>query len=299
MNTGKLVFSQLMDFLPLYEFQKCVKKYNGNYKVKSFTCLEQFYTMAFAQLTYRESLRDIEVCLNAVKHKLYHMGIRSNIARSTLADANNNRDWRIYAEFAQVLINIARPLYTDEEIGVELDNMVYALDSSTIDLCLSLFPWAQFRRKKAAIKLHTLIDIRGSIPLFIHISDGKMHDVNILDILHIEPGAIYLIDRGYIDYKRLYTITSNNANFVTRCKSNMQCRRLYSHPSDIINGIHYDQTIMLSSKSAQEKYPDKMRRVHYYDSKQQNHLYFLTNKQILILNFQFGLLNYQTKILIY
>jgi IS4 transposase len=233
--------------------------------------------MAFAQLTYRESLRDIEACLKALRTRLYHVGIRSTIARSTLADANNIRDWRIYADFAQVLINIARPLYAHDDIGVELDEIVYALDSTTIDLCLTLFPWARFRRRKAAVKMHTLIDIHGSIPVFIWISDGKMHDVNILDILEPEPGAIYLMDRGYIDFERLHDIAANNAFFVTLSKSNMQFRRLYSHSHDILHGVHSDQTILLTGLRSSTDYPDKLRRVHYYDEKHQNHLYFLTN----------------------
>ncbi len=277
MNSGRSVFSQIMDFLPLYEFNKCVRRYRGNYKILSFTCLNQFYTMAFAKLTYRESLRDIEVCLNALHSKFYHLGIRTGIARSTLADANNIRDWRIYADFAQVLINIARPLYARDDIGLELDEMVYALDSTTIDLCLSLFPWAKFRRRKAAVKMHTLIDIHGSIPVFIHISDGKMHDVNILDILEPEPGAIYLIDRGYIDFERLHSIANANAFFITLCKSNMQFRRLYSHDPDLLQGVHSDQTILLTGVLSSGYYPDKLRRVHYYDEEHQNHLYFLTN----------------------
>lgn len=233
--------------------------------------------MAFAQLTYRESLRDIEVCLNALQSKLYHLGIRSRISRSTLADANNLRDWRIYADFAQILINIARPLYANDDIGIELDEMVYALDSTTIDLCLTLFPWAKFRRRKAAVKMHTLIDIHGSIPVFIHISDGKMHDVNILDILEIEAGAIYLVDRGYIDFGRLYNINIRNASFITLSKSNMKFRRVYSHQSDIANGIHSDQTIMLTNPTSRIEYPEKLRRIHFYDAEHLNHLYFLTN----------------------
>jgi hypothetical protein len=227
--------------------------------------------MAFAQLTYRESLRDIEACLNALHSKLYHLGIRSSIARSTLADANNNRDWHIFADFAQVLINIARPLYAQDEIGVDLDNMVYALDSTTIDLCLALFPWAKFRQHKAAVKMHTLIDIHGSIPVFIWISDGKMHDVKILDVLKPEPGAIYLFDRGYIDFKRLHSISSSNAFFVTMAKSNMQFKRRYSHQPDIFKGIRSDQTIVLTGVRSQNEYPDKLRRVHYYDAEHQNH----------------------------
>jgi hypothetical protein len=233
--------------------------------------------MAFAQLTYRESLRDIEACLNALRSKLYHLGIRSNIAHSTLADANNSRDWRIYAEFAQVLINIARPLYVHDDIGIDLDNTVYALDSTTIDLCLALFPWARFRRRKAAVKMHTLLDIHGTIPTFIWISDGKMHDVNILDILEPEPGAIYLVDRAYIDFGRLHNIAISNAFFVTLAKSNIQFKRLYSHQSDIFNGILSDQTILLTGVKSHIEYPDKLRRVHFYDADRLNHLYFLTN----------------------
>lgn len=236
--------------------------------------------MAFAQLTYRESIRDIEACLNALRSKLYHLGIRSTIAHSTLADANNSRDWRIYAEFAQVLINIARPLYIHDDIGVDLDEVVYALDSTTIDLCLTLFPWAKFRRRKAAVKMHTLLDIHGSIPTFIWISDGKMHDVNILDILEPEPGAIYLMDRGYIDFGRLHNISLSNAFFVTLAKSNMQFKRLYSHQSDIFNGILSDQTILLTGVKSHIEYPDKLRRVHFYDADHLNHLYFLTNNFI-------------------
>lgn len=277
MNTGRTIFSQIMEFLPLYELKKCIRRYRGDYKVQSFTCLNQFYTMAFAQLTYRESLRDIEACLNALQSKLYHIGIRSKISRSTIADANNTRDWRIYADFAQVLINIARPLYAKDDIGLELDEMVYALDSTTIDLCLTLFPWAKFRRRKAAVKMHTLIDIHGSIPVFIHVSDGKMHDVNILDMLEIEAGAIYLVDRGYIDFKRLYNIQKSNASFITLAKSNMKFRRIYSHQSDISSGIHSDQTITLTGQKSRIEYPEKLRRIHFYDAENLKHLYFLTN----------------------
>ena len=277
MYQGSTIFSQIMSHLPIYEFNKCVKRYDGNHRIKTFTCLSQFYTMAFAQLTYRESLRDIEACLSALHTKLYHVGIRSTIARSTLADANNIRDWRIYAEFAQVLIHIARPLYAHDDIGVELDEVVYALDSTTIDLCLTLFPWARFRRRKAAVKMHTLIDIHGSIPVFIWISDGKMHDVNILDILEPEPGAIYLMDRGYIDFERLHNIAVSNAFFTTLSKSNMQFRRLYSHPQDILHGVLSDQTILLTGIRSSTDYPDKLRRVHYYDKEHQNHFHFLTN----------------------
>jgi IS4 transposase len=277
MYQGSTIFSQIMSHLPIYEFNKCVKRYDGNHRIKRFSCLSQFYIMAFAQLTYRESLRDIEACLKALRTRLYHAGIRAAIARSTLADANNIRDWRIYADFAQVLINIARPLYAHDDIGVELDEIIYALDSTTIDLCLTLFPWARFRRRKAAVKMHTLIDIHGSIPVFIWISDGKMHDVNILDILEPEPGAIYLMDRGYIDFERLHNIATSNAFFVTLSKSNMQYRRLYSHSHDILHGVHSDQTVLLTGIRSATDYPDKLRRVHYYDEKHQNHLYFLTN----------------------
>jgi hypothetical protein len=233
--------------------------------------------MAFAQLTYRESLRDIQECLNAMRHKLYHAGIRTPISRTTLADANECRNWRIYADFAQVLIHTVIPLYADEDIGVELEEMVYALDSTTIDLCLSLFPWARFRKKKAAIKLHTLIDIHGPIPTFIWISDGKMHDVNILDVLIPEPNSIYLMDRGYIDFARLYKLFSEQAHFITLAKSNMQYRRLYSHPVDKLQGILSDQTIMLTGIQSAKDYPDKLRRIHYYNQEQKRHLYFLTN----------------------
>jgi hypothetical protein len=277
MGIGSSVFSQIMSHAPLYDFNKCVKRYTGDFKVKKFTCQIQFYIMAFAQLTYRESLRDIESCLNAFRSKLFHMGIRSPVSRSTLSDANEQRDWRIYADYAQVLIKIARPLYAKEPVGVELEAMVYALDSTTIDLCLSLFPWAKFRQHKAAIKMHTLIDIHGAIPLFIHVSDGKMHDVNILDTLIPEPGAVYLIDRGYIDFKRLYAFDSAKAFFITLAKSNMKFRRLYSNEPDILNGVHSDQTIMLTGVKSLEAYPEKLRRVHYYDTEHQKHLYFLTN----------------------
>jgi hypothetical protein len=277
MNSGLTVFSQIMNFLPRYEFQKCVARYRGNYKIQSFPCLQHFYVMAFAQLTYRESLRDIEDCLKAMHHKLYHSGIRSPVSRSTLSDANDSRDWRIYADFAQVLIRKARSLYASEDIGVELEQMVYALDSTTIDLCLALFPWARFRRYKAAVKMHTLIDIHGPIPFFIWITDGKVHDVNILDELIPEPGAIYLVDRGYIDFQRLHLIHVAQASFVTLAKSNMQFRRLYSHASDAASGILSDQTIILTGVHSSTDYPDKLRRVHYFDKEHQNHLFFLTN----------------------
>jgi len=277
MNSGRSVFSQIMDFLPLYEFNKCVKRYRGNRKVQSFTCLNQFYTMAFAQLTFRESLRDIETCLGALHSRLYHLGFRSSVAKSTLADANNLRDWRIFADFAQNLISRARPLYADDDIGLSLDNVVYALDSTTIDLCLTLFPWAKFRRRKAAVKMHTLLDIHGPIPAFVWISEGKMHDVNILDALLPEPGAIYLLDRGYIDFHRLNAIAAGNAFFVTLAKSNTQFRRIRSHPVAPCTGIMSDQTIILTGVNSCTEYPERLRRVHHFDLEHHRHLYFLTN----------------------
>ena len=237
MNTGKLVFSQVIDHLPLYAFRKCVNRYRGNYKVKSFTCLDQYLCMAFAQMTFRESLRDIEACLRTQKSKLYHMGIRSTVSRNTLANANQTRDWRIYAEFSQTLIQTARKLYINEEFDFELENTAYALDSFTIDLCLSVFPWAHFRRTKAAIKLHTLLDLRGNIPTFIHITDGKLHDVQVLDILVPEAGSIYIMDRGYLDFARLYVIHQNAAFFVIRAKSNLKFRRVYSYSIDKRTGL--------------------------------------------------------------
>jgi hypothetical protein len=246
MNQGRTVFSQIMSYMPMYEFRKCVDRYNGNHRVRSFSCLDQFLSMAFAQLTYRESLRDIEACLGSIPKKLYHMGFRGNVTRSTLADANENRDWRIYADFAQVLIHTARRLYQDDQFGMELDQTVYALDSTTIDLCLSLFPWAQFRKTKAAIKLHTLLDLRGNIPADIRITTGKVHDVNILHDLIPEPGAWYIMDRGYVDFARLYRFTEWSAFFVTRAKKNLQCQRRYSHPVDKSTGLLSDQTIMLT-----------------------------------------------------
>ena len=277
MNTGKTVFSQLMDYLPLKAFACSVQKYTGNHKVKTFSCLDQFYTMAFAQLTFRESLRDIEACLHSQRNKLYHMGFRSTVARNTLSNANEKRDWRIYAEFAQILIHHARRLYHDEDFGIELDNTVYALDSTTIDLCLSLFPWAVFRKRKAAIKLHTLLDLRGNIPIFIQITDGKYHDVNILDILIPEPGSIYLFDRAYIDFARLYTLHLYGAFFVTRAKSNMAFRRLYSHAVDKSVGLKCDQTIVLSNYYQSKYFSDKLRRIKYYDADVQRSFVFFSN----------------------
>jgi hypothetical protein len=277
MNTGKTVFSQVMDFLPLLEFRKCVSRYRGNYKVRTLSCLDQFLAMSFAQLTYRESLRDIETCLKTMRNKFYHMGIRGNIARNNLARANETRDWRIYADFAQVLIHQARKLYQSEDFGIDLNQTVYALDASTIDLCLSLFPWAHFRKTKGAVKLHTLLDLRGPIPAFIEITDGKVHDVNILDTLTTEPGSFYVMDRGYLDFQRLYKLHQTAAFFVIRAKSNMQSRRVYSHPVDKSTGIQCDQTIFLTGHYAAQNYPDKLRRVRYYDSETNKRLVFLTN----------------------
>jgi len=274
-------FSQIMDFVPMYEFRKCVQRYHGNYKVRDFSCWNQFLCLAFAQLTYRESLRDIVCCLRSMERKLYHMGFRGNISRSTLADANETRDWRIYADFAQVLIHIARGLYKDDGFGVELDNTVYALDSTTIDLCLSLFPWAQFRKQKGAIKLHTLLDLRGNLPSYIQITDGKVHDVNILDDLIPEPGSFYIMDRGYIDFARLYTLTQFCAFFVTRAKTNIQFRRLYSHPVDRSIGLRSDQTILLTGHYSSKGYPDKLRRTSYYDAETEKLLTFLSNNFII------------------
>ena len=277
MYTGKLVFSQAMDHLPQHTFRRCVQRYNGNHHVKSFTCQDQYRSMAFAQLTYRESLRDIEACPKAQQNKLYHMGIRSRVARSTLAEANEKRDWRIYADFAQSLIQTARRLYIDEELGLDIDNTVYALDATTIDLCLSVFPWAHFRQAKAAIKLHTLLDLRGNIPTFIHISDGKLHDVNVLDILIPEPGAYYVMDRGYLDYKRLHQLNQVAAFFVIRAKSNLQFRRIYSHPIDKSTGLRCDQTIKLTGFYPRQHYPNMLRRIKFYDVKTDKKFVFLTN----------------------
>ena len=277
MYTGRLVFSQLMDFLPKHQFRQCVKRYNGNRYMKSFSCLDQFLCMAFAQLSYRESLRDIESCLRAMQNKLYHLGIRAKISRSTLADANEKRDWRIYADFAHMLINTARNLYSGDDFGVELDETVYALDSSTIDLCLSLFPWARFRKAKGAIKLHTLLDLRGSIPSFISITDGKVHDVNVLDELIPEPGSIYVMDRAYLDFERLYLLNQCMAFFVIRSKINTQMRRLYSHKIDKSTGLRCDQTIVLTGIKSAKCYPDKLRRVKFFDNQKGRSFSFLSN----------------------
>jgi len=281
MYSGQLVFSQLMRFLPLRPFHRCVARYRGEYKVQDFTCLDQFLCMAFAQLTYRESLRDIEVCLRGNRAKLYHMGIRSLVARNTLAKANEKRDWHIYADFAQVLIARAKELYAHEDIGVDLDATVYALDSTTIDLCLSLFPWARFRKTKGAVKMHTLLNLRGSIPEFIHVSDGKMGDVSVLDILLPEPGSFYIMDRGYIDFARLYAMHQSLAFFVTRAKRNFQFKRRYSHPIDKATGLRSDQTIILTGIESATDYPEPLRRIHYYDAETRKHFIFITNNVIL------------------
>jgi len=282
MNEGRTVFSQLMDFLPLHRFRPCVERYAGDYKVQSFTCLDQFLCLAFAQLTFRESLRDIEACLRAQQPKLYHMGFRGQISRSNLAYANEHRDWRIFAEFAQVLIGIARDLYRHEPFGVDLSETVYAFDSTTIDLCLSLFPWAQFRRRKSAVKLHTLLDLRGSIPSSVYVTGGQVHDVNLLDVLELEVGAFYLLDRGYVDFARLYLFTQACAFFVTRAKKNLQFYLRTSRPVDRSSGVRCDQTIRLTGIRTAQRYPDLLRRIAYYDAEKDLRLTFLTNNFLLL-----------------
>ena len=281
MHSGKLVFAQLTSHLPLSTFRRCVTSYGGEHKVKSFSCLEQFLCLAFAQLTYRESLRDIEACLRAQSDKLYHMGIRSRISRSTLADANEVRDWRIYAAFAQRLITMARKLYIDEPFGVDLNETVYALDATTIDLCLSVFSWAPFRTTKAAVKLHTLLDLRGNIPAFIHISDGKMHDVNVLDQLLPEAGAFYVMDRGYLDFERLFRLHSAGSFFVTRGKSNLKAQRRYSRPVDRSTGLICDQTVVLTGFYSRQNFETPLRRIRFNDPKTGKRFVFLTNNFIL------------------
>ena len=281
MNTGKTILSQIMSYLPTYEFRRCVQRYRGNHKVKSFSCWDQYLCMVFAQLSFRESLRDIITCLRAMQNKLYHTGIRGNISKSTLADANENRDWRIYADFAQILISRARHIYKDDPFGVEINETVYALDSTTIDLCLSVFPWAKFRKHKAAIKLHALLDLHGNIPSFIEITDGKVHDVNILDEIFPEPGSYYIMDRAYIDFTRLYTLNLENAFFIIRAKSNFKFKRLYSHPIDKSTGLRCDQTIVTSGTNTKDKYPDKLRRIRFYDSENDKYFVFLTNNFVL------------------
>ena len=277
MHQGQLVFAQVMKHLPLTTFRRCVARYEGEHKVKSFSCLDQYLCMAFAQLTYRESLRDIEACLRAQGAKLYHLGIRGNIARNTLANANATRHWRIYADFAHSLINIARRLYSQEPFGVDLAETVYALDATTIDLCLAVFPWAPFRRAKAAIKRHTLLDLRGNIPSFIHISDGKMHEVNVLDQLIPEAGAYYVMDRAYLDFERLHRLHEAGSFFVTRAKSNLKAERRYSHAVDRSTGVICDQTIMLSVYYSHRGFPEPLRRIKFRDPKTGKRLVFLTN----------------------
>jgi hypothetical protein len=277
MNAGRTVFAQLIEQVPHKEFQKCVARYRGDYYLKSFSCWDQYLAMAFAQLTYRESLRDIEACLRSMGSKLYHLGFRSKVARSTLADANEGRDWRIYADFAQILIRLARPLYSHDPLAVALDESLYALDSTTIDLCLSLFPWARFRRHQAAVKLHTLLDLRGNIPTFMRITDGKVHDVNVLDEILPEAGAFYVMDRGYIDFQRLYVFPLCSAFFVVRAKENILVQRRYSHPVDKSTGIRSDQTVLLSAIESAKAYPDALRRIGYRDPVTEKRLTFLTN----------------------
>jgi len=279
MYSGKMIFAQVMEFLPMYEFQKCVRRYKGNYKIKDFSCLDQFLCMAFAQLTYRSSLRDIETCLRSMKSKLYHMGIRSQVSRNTLSNANNTRDWRIYADFAQVLIHSARDLYSNDDFGLDLANTVYALDSTTIDLCLSVFPWAKFRKTKAGIKLHTLLDLRGNIPTFIEITDALLHDVNILDVLVAEPGACYVMDRGYIDFFRLYRWKLSGIFFVVRSRKKLNFKRVYSHKVDKSTGLRCDQTIVLTNSF--KDYPEQLRRICFFDAE--------TDKRITLLTDDFSL----------
>jgi hypothetical protein len=281
MNTGKTLFAQLMDFLPWSTFARYVMRYGGDRGVRTLPCAEQFRIMAFAQLTYRESLRDIEACLAAQAGKLYHMGLREPVRRSTLADANESRDWRIHADFAQRLIDQARKLYAGDDLGLELSNTVYALDSTTIDLCLSVFPWAHFRTTKAAVKMHTLLDLRGSIPSFIHVSDGKCHDVHALDLLIPEPGAIYVMDRGYLDFTRLHVLHLAGSFFVTRAKSNMDAHRVYSAATDRASGIICDQTIALDGFYTRQEYPEHLRRIRFKDAETGKTLIFLTNNFLL------------------
>ncbi len=281
MNQGRTVFSQLISFLPDREFRRCVERYQGDIRLRGFSCWDQYLAMAFAQLTYRESLRDIEACLRSMQGKLYHLGFRGKVARSTLADANESHDWRIFADFAQVLIGIARPLHARDPIGVDLEQSLYALDSTTIDLCLSLFPWAKFRQRKAAVKMHTLLDLHGNIPTFIRVTSGDVHDVNILDEIMPEAGAFYVMDRGYIDFQRLFVFTLSSAFFVVRTKSNVLLQRRYSHPVDKSTGVRSDQTVILTSFESASVYPDALRRVSYFDAETNKRLKFLTNNFVL------------------
>jgi hypothetical protein len=277
MNSGRTIFAQLMDLLPLVEFRRCVDRYHGDYKVQSFSCLDQFFSLAFAQLSYRESLRDIETCLRAHQPQLYHMGFRGAVSRNTLAHANQQRDWRIYADFARLLIAQARVLYQHEPFGVELDQTVYAFDSTTVDLCLSLFPWAQFRRHKSAVKLHTLLDLRGNIPTAVYVTSGGVNDVRLLDQLVLEAGAFYLLDRGYVDYRRLYLITQALAFFVTRAERNTRYRRCAQRWVDHSTGLRSDQTIRLTGPKSSRRYPAPLRRIHYFDAEKDLRLIFLSN----------------------
>ena len=277
MYLGKIVLSQIMEFLPMYEFQKCVQRYQGNRKVRRFSCLDQFLCMAFAQLTFRESLRDIESCLRSMNDKLYHMGIRGKISRSTLSDANEHRDWRIYADFAQILIHTAKDLYAQDDFGVELNNTVYALDSTTIDLCLSIFPWAGYCSTQAGVRVHTLLDLRGSIPSFVEITDTKVQDVEILDLLIPDAGSFYIMDRGYLGFKKLYVLDQASAFFVIRSKNKIAHRRLYSHNIDKSSGLRSDQTVILTGKDTPRYYPDKLRRIVYYNKERNKRLIFFTN----------------------
>ena len=277
MHSGRFVFSQLMEHLPAKVFRRCVQRYRGDRRIQSFTCLDQFLCLAFAQLTHRESLRGIEVCLRAHREKLYHMGIRGGMARNTLANANRKRDWRIHADFAQALIRIARPLYAEEDLGLELDNTVYAFDSSTVDRCLSVFPWALFRSTKSGVKLHTLLDLRGNIPAFIYVSEAKLHDVNVLDLLVPEPGAFYIMDRGYVDFERLFLLHRLGAFFVVRAKSNIKFRRRYSAAADRSTDVRCDQTIVLTGVKSRKRYPQPLRRVGYRDAQSDRRFDFLTN----------------------
>ena len=277
MFAGSTIFSQLMDLLPWRRFNTCVTRYKGDYKVKTFKCTEHFRVLAFAQLTYRESLRDIEACLRAMGSKLYHIGIRSNISRNNIAHANETRDWHIYADFAQILVNRAKALYANEQLGADLKSTVYALDSTIIDLCMSLFPWAHFRKTKSAIKLHTLMNLRGNIPEFIHISEAKMHDVNILDLIIPTPGTYYIMDRAYLDFKRLYNLHQKRAFFVIRAKKNFKFKRRYFHKVEKNSGVQCDQTIILTTHYPAKNYPETLRRIRFYDTERQKRLVFLTN----------------------
>ena len=281
MNLGQTVFAQLMDFIPAHEFRRCVERYQGNYKVTSFSCWDQFLCMAFAQLTYRESLRDIETCLRALGPRLYHTGIRSSVSRSTLADANELRDWRIYADLAQVLIAMARPLYAHESFGVELQQTAYALDCTTIDLCLSLFPWARYRTQNAAVKMHTLLDLHGNIPAFIRVAPAKIHEIHMLDQLLIEPGSIYIMDRAYLDFQRLHVLHQALAFFIIRARKDFCFHRLGSYPIDKSSGLRCDQAIRLKSFYPAKFYPDRLRRIRYHDAATEKNLIFLTNNFLL------------------